>query len=394
MCIAIQNTLFFRRVYDFAPCSNILCSVMVCIRGVATMVTTKVFPFSFANMQALRTHLRSVGWRNGKQLYPIKFSLVRQELPKLVKTPSVQFLSLCLAFCLCCFTDIAQIFNSNPFVFCFCFFYYPFRYGVVIYGNKSALFSTKPFQQVTTATSAFGLNAGSYFRIFFTDFFKLFRIIICTIRQCANIYLPKVTTNKFFHILYRVFTYVYCLKQIKFTLSVKQIRLPFDAGKMVRCMAGKWHFQPAINRPDRNNIVRLVGQDATVISNASKRLESTFYFSIQFVSVCYFADTPNENLCRQVGRSFKRMVDLLMKLKLVKHLFVPCYLRNSIATGVCFFNGFKKQTSLLFGRQEFNCQRKFHSANSLQIFEITKNGIVAQFLPPVKNRWEPLLLII
>ena len=146
---AVQYTRFFRLIYKAAPCSNVLCSVMVCVRNITTMFTTKAFPFSVAHIQAIRTHLRSISRWNSKQFHPLQLSLIGQILPELVKAPTVQCCLLYLALWFCRFTDMAKIFNSNTLIFSLCLCYDVFCYGMVIYRNKPALFAKQSLRLIT-----------------------------------------------------------------------------------------------------------------------------------------------------------------------------------------------------------------------------------------------------
>ena len=85
MYSTVQHTRFFRLIYNAAPCSNVLCRVMIGVRNMTTMFTTKAFPISVTHMQAIRTHLRSVSRWNSKQFHPFAVEPYSQILPELVK---------------------------------------------------------------------------------------------------------------------------------------------------------------------------------------------------------------------------------------------------------------------------------------------------------------------
>ena len=386
-----KHTRFFRRVYNFAPCGDVECSIMVCIGNVSTMFATKAFPFSFTNPKTNSAHLRSISRWNNKQLNAFKLGFVSQILTKLVKAPSVQFCFQGFAFWLCCFADIAQIFDSNTPVFTYCFFYYLLCYGVVVYGNEPTLSTTKPFQEFFCSFSAFALNAGSYFRILFANLFKLFGIEISAIGQGTYINLPKIAADKFFHIFHIIFHHINRLKQVKFPLSKQQICFAFDVRKVVRIMADKGHFEPAANRPDGNDVVGFVGKDATVIRNRAKRLESTLYFPVQFVGISDLRYATDNHLAAQIRSTLNRMVRSIVQAKLLKGFLFPRYIGNQIAGIVCFFDCLKQRLSLFIGGQQLYFQSEFHKAK-IKLFQVQENilltlkamGVVA-YLPPTPS---------
>ena len=391
---AAKHIRFFRRVYDFAPCRNIASSVMVCISNTSTMFATKSFPFSFTNPKAISTHLRSISRWYYKQPHTFERGFVSQILAQLVKTPTVQFCFLCLTFWLCCFANVAQIFNSNTIVFTNCFFYNLLCYVMVVYGNEPSLYTTKPFQEFLRSLSAFALNAGSYFRIFFANFFKLFGIKISTVRQSAYISLTKITADKFLYIFHIIFNYVNGLKQVKFAFSKKQICFAFDVWKIVRVVANKRHFQTTTNRPDGNNVVGLVGQDSTIVGNATKWFKGAFGFSIQFVGVCNFRNAADNYLATQFRSTLNHVIAGIVKFKLLKRFLFPSYIGNKITCFVCFFNGLKQRFSLFIRRQQLYFQREFHNAN-IQFFQVPENylvilkamGVVAYLPPSLRHQW-------
>lgn len=362
----------FRRVYNFAPCGNIASSVMVCIGNTATMFAAKAFPFSFANPKTISTHLRSVGGWDNEQLYTFELSLVGQELTKLVKAPTVQFCFQCFTLWFCCLTDIAQIFNGNSPVFTYCFFYNLLCYVVVVYGNEPSLSTTKPFQEFFSSLRAFALNAGSYFRILIANLFKLVGVEISTIRQGAYVNLSKVTTDKLFNIFYIILHYINRLKQVKLPFAVNQISFAFDVRKIVRIMADKGHFEPATNRPDGNNVVGFVGQDATVIRDRAKWFESSFNLPIQLVGISHFRYAPYDYLTAQLRSTLNGMVAGIMQLKLLKGFLLPSYVGNKITSLVRLFNRLKQTFSLFIGGQQLYFQREFHNAK-IQLFQVQEN---------------------
>ena len=361
--IAIHNTLLFGLVYNAAPCSNILGSIYVCVSNIATIFTLKSFRISFTNMQAIRTHLRCVGWRNYNQPNSTFFGFVCQKSSKLVKSPSVKFCFLILALWFCSIANIRQILNSYALFFGFCFFYNLLCYGMVRNGNKPSFSATKPFQQLSTASCAFSLNAGSYFRIFFANFFNGFRIITYSVRKRCYVCLTKIDPYKFFNIINIFIGYINCLKKIKLTIFINQIRFSLDKRDIIGIVAYKWDFKPSTNRPYRHNVIRLECQNPIIVRDSPKLIKYPSCFSIQLVSVGNLAYNTNNHLATKIKCGFNFIVTFFVKSKLLKTLFIPSNIRNSIASRIRFLYCFYEQISLLIIWQYFYLKCKFHNVN-------------------------------
>jgi hypothetical protein len=201
MHFTVQYTRFFRQVYNFARCSYVVCGIYIRIIHLTTILTGKNLTLSkgIFFQPYMQTYMAGLTWvssRNSKELYTAKFSLIIWKLTNLVKTPMVQFCLMCFTFRLCSSADITQIFNSNPFIFRFGFCYYLLTYCVIDYRNESAFSATKPFQEFFRTLCAFALNTCSYFRISFSNIFKLHhanRILFLLFEKKDRQFLPDAT---------------------------------------------------------------------------------------------------------------------------------------------------------------------------------------------------------
>ncbi len=388
------HSRFFRSIYRDSPCSDIEGRIVICICNIATIFTTKVFPFSDTDMHATITSLRSIGRWNSNKFNAIKQRLIGQELSELVKTPAVQLCLLCLSLWFSCFANVGQVFNGNAFIFSFCLLNYLLAYRVVIDGNEPTLFAGKPFQQPFAVFCAFALNAGSYFRVFFTNLFKLVGIIIGAVRKYGNIGLTKINPNKFFNIPNIAIGYLNRLKQVEFSLSVNQISFAFNIWKVLRVMADKRDLQATTGRPDGNNISRSVGKNPAVIRNATKRPEYSFGFPVNLVTIRYFAYTAYDYLgTKTVIFRFDPMVRFPVKFELLKNLALPSYARNFVASSIRFFQCIQKQIRLFIGWQKLYFQRQFHTqfyVKFISMFQLQESFIInskteRHFLPMLKQ---------
>lgn len=166
------HSRFFGVYYRTPKRSNVFAGIEVSIFIVSAVCTLKRFITSFTNMFAYGASLARICRFNNNQRHAIKQRFKSQKLTKLVETPTVQLCLLCLTLWLCSKPNLAQILNSYTLVFFFGFSYYLFADCMVINRNEPAFSTTKPFQEFFTSFSVFALNACSYFRIFFTNFFN------------------------------------------------------------------------------------------------------------------------------------------------------------------------------------------------------------------------------
>ena len=159
-------------------------------------------------------------------------------------------------------------------------------------------------------------------------------------------------------------------------------------------MADKRHFQPAANRPDGNNVVGFVSQDATVIRDRAKWFESPFNLLIQLVGISHFRYAPYDYLTAQLRSTLNGMVAGIMQLKLLKGFLLPSYVGNKITSLVRLFNRLKQTFSLFIGGQQLYFQREFHNAK-IQLFQVQENilftlktlGVVAYLPPTLRDEW-------
>jgi hypothetical protein len=358
-----QDAWLFGTVYNAPPCGNISGCIVICIHPVATMFTTKAFPFSFAYIQTFTTHLRSIGWWNSEKPDPGKPGLIFQILTELVKTPSVQLGLLYFAFWLCRFADITQILNGYPFVFGFCLSYNLFAYRMIVYGNEPAFPARKPFQELFRPLCAFALNACSYSGIFFSNLFKCFAVVICAIRKSTNIGPAKIASDKVIYFFNSFFRYLNCLEKKKLPFSKYQIGFPFYIRKIFTVMANKWDsFQSAIHCLYGNTVL-CIRKYPGIKANCPHGSELPFCFPVPFIGISNFRDTSYNHLSRKIRACFDTIVSFVMEFKLVENPFIPGYFRNGTAGCIGLNNGSNQGFRLIYGWQQLYPQNQFHMTN-------------------------------
>lgn len=394
MHITVQHTRLFRAVYICPQQGYVNTGVIVSIKHRLAVVTSKYLALSIAYVQTFVALLACIVRCNSNQLNPCNRRFVGQKLAQLIKVPFANSCSKLLAFFVSGKANAFEFLNSNAF---------PFQFGnrnnlltnsVVNNCACRSLFSRKPFQNAFCIFCAFGLKRTSYFLSFFSISGKFFRTKCFAVAKGCDFQKPHINTDKFLHIFHIFFNHINCLKKVKLTFSKKQVCFAFDVRKIVRVVADKRHFQPAANRPDGNNVVGFVGQDATIIRDRAKWFESPFNLLIQLVGISHFRYAPYDYLTAQLRSTLNGMVAGIMQLKLLKGFLLPSYVGNKITSLVRLFNRLKQTFSLFIGGQQLYFQREFHNAN-IQLFQVQENilfalkalGVVAYIPPTLRDEW-------
>jgi hypothetical protein len=136
-------------------------------------------------------------------------------------------------------------------------------------------------------------------------------------------------------------------------------------GNLKSEITAKADFEPASNRPDRNHVTRIIGQDAAIITDSAKGFEGTLDLFIQLVAISNHTDAANNDLTAEISSTLNGVVASMVRFKLLKGFFLPGNIRNQVTSPVGFFDGLKQQSSLVDRRQEFYFQGKFHRTKIL-----------------------------
>ena len=355
------HTRLFGLVYNSPQRSNIFTGIYVSIRIVSAVIAFKYLSFSIAYVVAVTTSLACISWINQNNRNTIKNSFVGNILAQLIERPLANSCSKLFPFFQRRKANAFKVFQSNALVFFFSNLNNLFGNRVVSYRSCGTFSATKPFQEFFTSSCAFALNGASYFLSFFSIILKFFRVKFFPITKGCNRNQTKVHTYKFFYVSYIFFWNINCLKKVKLTILVNQIRFAFNVGEIVGIMADKRYFNPSTNSPQRNNIIRLVCHYPTVITNASKWSEYPLNLFVKFVSISNLCNTPYQYLTAKFKSGFIGVVNFVMEFKIIEDTFFPSHIRNGITNSVGFLHRFKKQVSLFIGRQKFYFQRQLHT---------------------------------
>ena len=174
-----------------------------------------------------------------------------------------------------------------------------------------------------------------------------------------KIFDPKINTKKSLDIFDGFFRNFDCLEKEKLSFLRDQIRFALDIWNPVRAVANKRNRLPPSDCP-QGHALFFVRENPGVIGQGSHGKEGSFDVLSNLVGVRYFGNTPNNHLGRQGRRFSYSVIDTFMELELIEGLTLPRDVRNFVAGGVGFLEGFKEHFCLFFGREEFDHEGKLH----------------------------------
>jgi hypothetical protein len=364
------------------PCSDVQCSVNVCVCDIATVCAVKVLAVANTNVSTLVAGLRSVGRRDGDNLNACHFAFVFEERAELVKIPRVTSPAERLVTFLGIHApaDVLQVLDGDAPVFFFCLCYEPLADTVVHNGGESSLPSFQPFQQLMTVTCAFGLDRSSHFVVSISYIFDSIRRNISTIGQRNNVSNTHVNAKKIFSVFFFPVRNVYCLIKIELILDANKVCFAFCILHELWTIASVCYlFTPSNKRNRTDGHSGVIRKYATIISDSPKLSKMSLFLPVKFIRISNLAYCSYNELRRKVIRFFNGIIDFFMQAKLLEHMTFPRYLRDNVASLVenaeCLF----QYHDLLICWKQFNLQCQFHNAkiqNSFDIFKYLKEVIM------------------
>ena len=316
----------------------------------------------FINTTTFGAGARGVSWINEDHRNPHALGFVNDVLPQLVERPIRMSRSLLASF-YGSLTDTAQFFKGDRSMSVIRNLYENFANSMVGCFLKT------------------GLNAG-YFLEFSSGGFGLFLLQIAsamsklsavifdrraaepaTVRSCGDLDKTQIHPQHPFHVNWLGCLHLADNHQVKLAFDQTQVAFPMLAFEQFKLAfsAGKGHLLSALYCPDAQlHPVQFVGQDAVIKSNRAMRLERTFDFSIQLISICNFRDATNNHLCGQAKHFLDSVIRKFVDWKLFECLTIPRLLADVIAGGVCNLKSFTKGLRLFRRRQEFYLSDQFH----------------------------------
>ena len=376
-----KHSRFFRLIYCNPKQRDILSSIKICINSIYFTICINTFKnlvSSFPNVFTRITSLACISWINNNQRHAIKQTFVSQKRTKLREIPFTEFCTKLFVSSFGSKANVRQILNGNSFALFFCRLYNRFCNSVILNYCRSFFSPTKPFQEFFTPLRAFGLNGTTNplfgFSIIIKPFARMFNTITCY----SNIGQPKIHTDKFLNIHNICIRNVNGLKKVKLAFLVNQISFSFYVRQVVSIMANKRYFNPPTNSPKRNNVIRLISHNPTVITNASKWSKLPFSFLVKFVRISNLCYTSYQYLTTKFKCGFIRMVDFVMQFKIIENLLFPSYVRHRITNSISFPHRIENQVSLFISRQKFYFQCKFHSI--INTYKYTKSFLYQKII--------------
>lgn len=339
----------------------------------------------------------------------IHLALVFKERTELVEVPRVTSPTESLIAFLGVHTpaDILQVLNGNALVFFLCFRYDLFTYAVIDNSGKSSLTSFQPFQQLMTVARAFGLNRSSHSVVSVSYIFDFFRRNISTIRQGNDVSDTHIDTKEILSSFLLLIRNIYCLIEEKLVFDKNKVCFSFCILHELRTIACKRYFLTATNkRNGADGFVGIIGKNTAVISYSSELPKMSLFLLVKFVCVCNLADCTYDKLGGKMVCSLDRIIGFFVQIELLEHMAFPRYLRDSVTSLVENTEGLSQYNGLFVSWKKFNLQSQFHITKMQNSFEIlkylkeiimlnlTKEGIVVQFLPEAKDFWVSLNQVI
>jgi len=389
----------FMGVY-IPPCSNVESSINICISNVATVYTTEVLAVPNANMTALMASLRSICRGNGSDLNAIHLAFVFKERTELVEVPRVTSPAERLITSLGVHTpsDILQVLNGDALVFFLCFRYDLFAYAVIDNSGKSSLASFQPFQQPVTVARAFGLNRSSHSVVSVSYVFDFIRRNISTIRQRNDVCDTHIDTKEILGSFLLLIRNIYSLIEEELVFDKNQVCFSFRILHELLTIACKRDFLTTTDkRNGTDGFVGIIGKNAAIISDSSELPKMSLFLLVKFVCVGNFADCTHDKLGGKTICFFNRVIDFFVQIELLERMTFPRYLRDSVTSLVENAEGLFQYYGLFVSWKQLNLQSQFHITKIQNSFEIlkylkeiimlnlTKEGIVVQFLPKAKD---------
>src|SRR5690606_7452537 len=355
---ARHSIRFFNAVYGASKGSYIDRCVSISIHMVTTVVALKVLVGSFTNMFTYIAGLTRVPRINNHDRDTIKQSLILQKQTKLSKRPPSKFGSKLFVSSFRPQPNISQILDSNTFTTLFSSKDNSFCNSMIHNACVSSFLALKPFRQLPTVSFSRTFrsvclcpNRAPNLLPMFTVSVKPISRMLNTIRGYYDIRDSKIATYKIIHAFSFFWGNFYGLTKEKLSFFVNQVSFSFFKREMFRLVAHKINFLSTSKAPQRNHIVWLVGHNSCIISDSAKWVEFAFCFLVQGIRITNLGSRSYQHLRRKLKFGSERIIDLVMQFDFIENLFLPCDLRNGIASSISYPHSLKEQCGLIICRQ-------------------------------------------
>ena len=356
---AAHNRLF-TLVYGQGHLPDIPSSIDISVLGMPASCAFKRFAISRTDHKAGIAHLRRIGRADYNNRDTASFGFIFDKASKLEKIPFAKAGSELFALTVSMVADTLQVLNSNALAAVFRSFNNALCDGVIHDRSRSALFSRKPFQDLSAALCAFGLKRRSNLLAFSAVNLKLFPGHFITGRKSCDIDDAKINTDKIFNIFNVLFGDFNGLEKIKLALFGHKISFTLDVWQQLFVVANKGNFQSSVDSPNRNRI-GFIRKNAAIISNAAKRFERSYLFPFEFITINYFRKTADNHLGRKSECDSSALVANAMQFILIKNFIIPSNFRNIVTSTIGLLKRIQKRICLSIIWQKLDLQSQLHS---------------------------------
>lgn len=319
----------------------------------------------FVNVTASRTGATGVPRVNQEYRHASPLGFVGHERTKLEERPTVQGCPL-RATNRDPLADATQIFQGNRSICVFRFGNQFFTDAVVGVFGKTAFAARKPFQLAFRRARTFGLQFGSQASVTTAHVVDVAGFVDYSITVNGNIGNAQVHPQRTFHVNGLWFVHFassgeeeHSLVQPQVTFSLpclEQFQLPLSAYKR--------DAKTPVYCPNRNGLVlQSPGQDAVIVSDATRCLEGALSLAVKFVSVRDFGNHPNRHLRRKSELLPYRLIALVMQVVLPKDFGFPRRITHKLTGGVGLFQRPLERVGLFGSREQFDLSYQLHANN-------------------------------
>lgn len=336
----------------------------------------------FVNVTASRTGAAGVPRVNQEYRHANPLGFVGHERTKLEERPTVQGCPLRttnrdpLA-------DAPQIFQGNRSICVFRFGNQFFTDAVVGVFGKTAFAARKPFQLAFRRARTFGLQFGSQAAVTMAHVVDVAGGMYLSVTVNGDIDDTQIYAQRAFNVNWLRFVHFassgkeeHSLVQPQVTFSLpclEQFQLPLSAHKR--------DAKPPVYRPNRHGLVlQSPGQDAVIVSDATRCLEGALSLAVKFVRIGNFRNRSYRYLCRKAELFPYRLIAFVVQVVLSKGFCFPGGVADKSAGGVGLFQRPLERVGLFGSREQFDLSNQLHAFDdntSVLNFQVLKLFLLA-----------------
>lgn len=359
---------FFGPVYRSAPATDIFGSVVIAMPQMSAVCALEYFAVTLTNMLTAATRFAGVGWWWVDYLNALTFGFIGDVASQLVETPAIVQSSLRLTEPFVRrFTNAFKLFETNRFLFFFCFGDQCLSNRVICYFGSGSFPTGNTFECFVGTPGSFRLQRSTGFLMDFAKLIKGFSLVGVPVRIGGNVSNAQVNAQ---HVLTQLFRpairHFAGSVQVKFAPNVAKVGFPLLVLQQLGVMFTRYvvYFLSSFYRPKRNDTpVKSPAKNTGIVANRAILTEIALLLFVKLVSIGDLAHTTYHRLCRKRGRGFDVVVRAVVDFILTEHFVFPRPDRNTVTSSVRFLHGLQQQFSLLWGGSKVDFGGQFHYTN-------------------------------